>query len=365
MKRFLYISLVFFLCTLLCSCSKLNSYLKQSIIPESTVYIVGSQALPEFRDLDPKQLALTESDFAYQYAFEEDPANQFKMIEAAAKAPSTAVLVAELRSTVYASAMIECAEKAGLPLIFCGAKPADAIMERYENCWFVGFEPLLAAELQAKLVTDAFRAGELLEQSGDYKFSGLLLAGRSGIYSHDVSYRSTLKNGIELAGIRMVEAASPVFEENTELLLGAAGQLLLPQENIADEGTAVESPCLPPLAQTEIFMSADLTGSHAVLALLEQLAAAAADESLAGCATPPRRYYVCAYGIDETVAAAVSDGTFLGAVGKDSAASTAAVVTLCENLARKEAITRNNEYYFENGKYLMLDYLVLCADTEE
>lgn len=365
MKRFSYIPLVFFLCVLLCGCSKLNSYLKQSIIPESTVYIVGSQAQPEFRDLDPALLAITESDFTYQYVFEKDPAEQFRLIESAVKLPSTAVLVAELRSTVYAAAMIECAEKAGIPLIFCGAKPAAAIMERYDNCWYVGFEPLLAAELQAEFITDAFRSGQLLEQSGDYKFSGLFLGGRSGIHSHDVSYKSTVKKNIELAGIRMAEAAAPVYEDDTEHLIKTAGQILLPQENTAEDGTTAESPYLPPLAQTEIFMSADLAGSHAVLALLDQLAEAAADESLAGCATPPRRYYVCAYGIDETVAAAVSDGTFLGAVGKDSAASTTAVVTLCENLARKEAITRNNEYFFENGKYLMLDYLVLYADTEE
>lgn len=370
MKRSIYMVLLLAICIVMSGCSELYTALQSRITPETTIFVVGSQNIPEFRDLTPEMFDDAKSDYIYRYSFEADPKEQYQLIRNAAADPSTAVLVAELRSTVYASAMIECARSAGLPLILCGARPAEAIMERYDNCWYVGFDPLLAAELQAKFVTDAFRGGRLTDQNGDYKFTGLLAGSTDAFRAHAVSYGNTLLNNIRLAGVNLVEAVPAVRSMEEASLSATLEQLLLPQPHAAGEeavspgNSSASLPFLAPAAETELFLCADTKAAHAVLETVKTLDAAAADETLAPYATPQRQYRICTFGIDDAIEKAIREGLLLGAVGKDAEACTDAVMQICENLARKEAITRNNDFHFEYGKYLMLEYRVLAADAE-
>ncbi len=365
MKRYFCVFLALILSVTLCGCSKFYVYLEERIDPADTVVILTASTPSAFSDLDTTILDNHQSTLRYRRIASESAAVQYRTFEEAVKAPSTAAVVVELSSRVYAQAMVEAARERALPLVFCGRKPELSTMDLYENCWYVGFEPALASELQAKLVTDAYRADSLTDQSGDYKLNALTVTGiDSRPYLPD-GYADTLLNNIELAGIHAVQAADPIFAAGADELYAKLDALLLPQQTTIDgTDTAVSTAPEAPLTHTEIIFCGDTDAATAVLQLLSALEAAAADEELSALATPFRSYYVACYGINAAVETAVKDGLLLGAVGRDTAASTNAILTLCENLARKEAITKNNDYHFVDGKYLMLDYRVISAGTE-
>ena len=369
MKRFFCAVLALILSVSLCGCASLHAMLEAQLEPADTVVLFPSASLPEFSHIDEDLLKNANEELRYRSVPTDTPAAQYAAFAAAAAAPDTAVLVAELSSTVYAAAMIETAEEYDLPLIFCGKRPPLSAMEQYDNCWYVGFDPALAAELQAQIVTDAYRADTVTDQSGDFKLSALVTGIRRVLSLHTENYAEKLLHAVELAGAHTASAAEPVFAQDTEALYHKLDELLLPQkqqvipeQDPQETGSTFE--LLAPAAQTELIFCADTEASAAVLQLLTALQNAAKDESLSAAATPERRYFISCYGIDAAVEQAVADGIFLGAVGLDPTACTQAIRALCANLARKEAINKNNTYYFEDGKYLMLDYRVITAPTE-
>ncbi len=365
MKRYFCAFLALILSVTLCGCSKIYVYLEEKVNPADTVVILTASTPSDFSDLDTTILDNHQSSIRYRRIASQSAAAQYRAFEEAVNDPSAAALVVELSSRVYVQAMVEAAREQALPLIFCGRKPDLAAMDLYENCWYVGFEPALAAELQAKLITDAYRADTLTDQSGDYKLNALAVIGSGSRPYLPDSYANSLLDNIELAGIHVAQAADPVFAANADELYTKLDALLLPQQTIAgNTDTVVSAEPEAPLTHTEIILCGDTAATAAVLQLLSALEAAAADETLSALATPSRRYYVACYGINDAVEAVVADGILLGAVGRDTAASTNAILTLCENLARKEAITKYNDFHFEDGKYLMLDYRVISAETE-
>ena len=366
MKRFFCAIPAIFLTLTLCGCAAFHTALESQLEPADTVVILPSASLPEFSDIDDTLLTGAASEMHYAIYPTDIPAAQYSAFTAAAANNDTAVLVAELSSTVYAEAMIETAEAYDLPLIFCGKRPSLSVMERYDNCWYVGFDPALAAELQAKIIVDACRKEIAVDQNGDFKLSSLVTGTGRAMALHTGSYAEQLLSIVELAGIHTAAAAEPVQAADSTALYTKLDELLLPQQRpIAEEETPASAyELLPPVTDTEILFCADTQSSAAVLQVLAALQQAAEAEVFANVATPAHKYFVACYGIDDAVEQAVKDDIVLGAVGKDTAASTQAILALCENLAKKEAITKNNDYHFEDGKYLMLEYRVITAFTE-
>lgn len=372
MKRIFCAMLALIFSTMVCGCSSVYVYFEEHLESADTVVVLPSASLPEFSDIDETILSRTETDLIYKTVQTDTAAAQYRAFCNAAKEPSTAALVVELSSTVYAAAMADTASEYDLPLIFCGKRPTPAVMERYDNSWYVGFDPALAAELQAGIITTACREDIVTDQSGDYKLSALVTGTKGALAHHIPEYADMLLRIIELSGTHTVPAAAPVTASGSESVYALLDSLLLPQKlllaaEISDtdeESTEPVYEILAPAAHTELILCADLAASNAVLDLLDALQNAAEDPEFSAYATPARRYFVAAYGIDETVTQAVKDGRILGAVGKDPAACTQIILDLCENLARKEAITKNNDYHFDDGKYLMLDYRVITTGTE-
>ncbi len=372
MKRIFYAVLAFIFSIMICGCSSVYVYFDEYPETAGTVVVLPSASLPEFSDIDETALGNTETDLIYKIMQTDTAAAQYRAFCTAAKKSSTAALVVELSSTVFAAAMADTANEYDLPLIFCGKRPASAVMKRYDNSWYVGFDPALAAELQAGIITEAYRGDIVTDQSGDYKLSALVTGTKSAVAHHIPEYANTLLQIIELSGAHTVPAAEPITASDSESVYTLLDTLLLPQKQLlaaeisgtGEESTEPVYEILAPAAHTELILCADLAASNAVLDLLNSLQNAAEDPELSAYATPARRYFVAAYGIDETVTQAVKDGRILGAVGKDPAACTQVILDLCENLARKEAITKNNDYHFNDGKYLMLDYRVITTGTE-
>ncbi len=374
MKRYFCIAAAFILCLSLCGCAKLNTWLSKRLAPADTVVVFPAQLPEEFSDLDTGMLLAQQGDLQYTITPTRGASAQSAAVAAAAQEPSTAALVVELTSTRYVPALINAASTEDLPLILCGERPPLEMLQDYNNCWYVGFDPLLAAELQAKLITDAYRRDELPEQSGDYKYAELFVGSFAAMSAHADTYRSHAVKTIGLSGIRTVSAAAPVVASDSAALLDRLTGLLLPQEirlpakQTQEADNAATAPLFEttaPQTSAEIILCADTAATQAVVAVMDKLNVAANDETIAAFATPVRQYHIAGYGINDAVREMLTEGAILGTVARDTEASTLAVIELCETLARKEAFNKNNDYHFENGKYLMLDYLVFSADMEE
>lgn len=352
----------------LCGCARISETIEKKVDPADTVVVLTTEQPAELSGLDASYFGSVSSEYKYEVLTAKDSAEQYAQVQLAAADPHTAVLAVDLSDIGYCSAIADLAKSRDLPLLFCGAKPSDGVFQNYENCWYVGFDPLLAAEDQAAMVVQAFRDKKLADQDGDYKQSCLTVASYAGIQRMRSGYTSRLLNDLDLGGINAFEAAPGVFGTDENTLEEALKALLLPKTvqlelGSQSEGAAVYDETLPAQAACEIFLCADAASSHAVLKTLDSLSSAAADGSLAGYATPARTYTVVCFGEDEQILNAIADGRVLGTVTPDRAAASVALFDFCENLARHQSLTKNTEYHIGSDSILTLPYIVKTAQS--
>ena len=360
MKRFFRTILLICICLSLSGCTRLASvFLEELALPDCAV-ILPAAVSEEFSDLDPALLTDTD-ELHFSVVRTDDPKGQYKAFCDAVADDDTAVIVAELTTGGYARRMIEKAKSAGIPLVFCGAKPIESVMELYDNCWYVGFDASHVKELQAQLFVDAFHDKALNDQDGDYKLS-CLFAGTHLTEEEAVRWNDTVMRNMRLGGISCSNAASPVAA-GPDAVSDALEQLLLthkaalPTEAPEDGSDAApEEPLvlyteLPPQTATELFLCADVTASEAVLALLPRLSD---EETLVG-----RSYGIVCCGDSTAIRSAIREGAALGTVAKEKEQSTAAIQAVCRNLAGQQAVFKDTDYHFLDGKYLIFNYTII------
>ncbi len=377
MRRFFCGMLAVIMCILSCGCTDFQQALEQQLAVADTVVFVTAGLPAEFAGADAAVFTSAETPDApcrYRTMHTADTSAQLAALRSAAADPSTAVLVVELSGSAgYAKTVLDIAAAHELPLLLCGVRPADTVLDGYENCWYVGFETALAAELQAGILVQAFRDDRLIDQSGDYKQSGLVLRTMAGYEYQPAGYANSLLRDMELGGIHTAATAPPLFAADKTELYAALDTLLLPQvEETTVETQTKDGPVnetiqsiSPAALDTEFLICADVEASHATIRMVKALRAAAADESLAAYATPARSYALVCYGYSETIAAGLADGTVWGTVYRDTAAAARALLDLGTNLALGYSPTKDTNYHLEDGKYLMLDYTTLHATVKE
>ncbi len=376
MKRAALLFLLLCAALLCIGCAPLQQALEQQLNTANTVVIAAVQPQTEFSGLDTAALekAAENSTYTYQLLSAESESQQYEALCAAAAEPSTAVLVADLSSRAYAPLIVRLAQKYGLPLILCGVQPSAQTLAEYDNCWYVGFDPALAAEQQAGLLIQAFRNGLVTDQNGDYKQSCLCVGSLATLANQQSGYASKLLQALEIGGIHVAAAADMVTAADAETLAQRLDALLLPQtqaETIEEETadgeifTQLEEALAPAAAQTELFICGDVMATESVLQTVAALHAAASEEALAGLATPEQTYTVIGFGCSDAIDAALADGTLLGTVTQDTAAAAQAVYAICENLLRHESPTGDTDYHLNDNRSLMLNYQVLTADIKE
>lgn len=351
----------------LCGCQQLQQALAPQLQEAGTVEVVTLRQPAEFAVLQPERLKDREN---YHHQQAEDAAEQYILLEAAARQPDTAVLVAELDTAGYAPALIELAKENDLPLLLCGACPSEQALTSYENCWYIGFDPQLAAERQAEVLLEAHAAGLIQDQNGDFKQSALCVASFFGQQRQKDGYAARLLHQIELGGVHVEATAPTVYGADAAQLTAKLQELLLPGshswEQMVIEGSEEElrtySEQLAPDAQTELFFCLDTEATQAVLETVSALEAATGDPALADYATPARQYSAVGFGSNAAITAALQDGTLLGTVSYDTAAATDAVLALCENLLQGESPIHDTGLHLQDGHCLLLDYQVTCAD---
>ncbi len=376
MKRLFAGLLAIIFCLLSCGCTDFQQALEQQLAGADRVVFVAVQTPDDFAGAD---IAAFDSADApntscrYQIVHAKNIPEQLDMLRAAAAAPDTAVLVANLAGTGYAQAVVDIAAAHDLPLLLCGARPVQQVMDSYERCWYVGFDAALAAELQANILVEAFHGDRLNDQNGDYKQSGLILTTMAGYEHQPDSYATSIVRDMELGGIHTTTTVPPMFAANEAELYAALDALLLPQvEETAVETEVDGEPVIetvldisPAANQTEFFVCGDTAASNAAIQAVRALQAAAADKTLAEYATPARTYALVSYGYSEAIAAGLADGTVWGAVIQDTAAATQALRALAANLALGYSPTKDTNYHLEDSKCLMLDYQVMYTNTKE
>lgn len=367
MKKTILLCWALLLCFGLAGCAKWQAALQQQATPADTVVAVGLQQPAEFCVLDGALLTAAEH-CTWQLAKEEE--EQYQLLATAAQDPTTAVLVAELRSRGYAPRLIELAQSHGLPLVLCGARPSLRVLDDYDNCWYIGFDAALAVERQAQILVAAHQAGLLQDQDGDFKQTALCVVSLPGLERQTDAYADKLLQEIEVGGIHVAAAAQPVYGMDAETLRQRLQEQLLPWQEGFEEQLEIDGETVtetyyephPPRAATEIFLCGDVLAAEAALATVDILNTAPEDGELAAFATPARRYSLACFGTSEAIAAAMAEGTVLGTVCYDTQAAADALLALCGNLLRQESPTKDTDYHLQDGKYILLDYRVQLAD---
>ncbi|GEM_PF-3755273 len=368
---------------LLCGCSTLVSF-QERITREArgttTVSIILCQdSSPLAQNL---QQYLTDSEQAtYVYFTASDAADQYDIVCQQAKLEGTALIAVDLSATTYAGKMIAAAQEQDLPIIFLGVKPALGIMNRYDKCWYIGFDRNLAVEEQGTLLVSQYRNKQLNDLDGDFQLGTLAVQTNESFGFLPYSYGSDIVGKLTLGGVSAFRVAESIYGQDADTLQAKLEELLLPMlitnaaepepdpadtkdelPEDAQEETEQAEPVeywVAPQLQPEVLICGDAAASHAALAVRDEMAAAAANPELVDIANPNTDLYIICFGDTEEINTALREGRILGSVAEDWDALALALQAFCNNILAQQTPTLNTNYYLTQSKYLMLDYIVL------
>ncbi|MDH8677259.1 galactose/glucose ABC transporter substrate-binding protein MglB [Fusibacter bizertensis] len=132
-----------------------------------------------------------------------------------------------------ASAIIEKAKKADLPVIFFNKEPETSVLASYDKAWYVGTASAEAGVIQGELIANAWKANPEWDRNGDGVMSYVLLKGEPGHPDAEARTKYSVETIVE-AGIQVEE-----LELQTGMWDSVKGKELM-DAWIAKHGDAIE-----------------------------------------------------------------------------------------------------------------------------
>lgn len=113
------------------------------------------------------------------------------------------VICVNMVDRTSASVIIDKAKAANIPIVFFNREPVEEDLDRWNKLYYVGSEAEKAGEMQADIITKAYRENkQIIDKNGDGKIQYVMLEGEPG--HQDTAIRTEYciktmeKNGIEL-----------------------------------------------------------------------------------------------------------------------------------------------------------------------
>lgn len=132
-----------------------------------------------------------------------------------------------------ASAIIEKAKAAGLPLVFFNKEPNATDMASYDKVWYVGTTSAESGVMQGKIIVDSWKAHPEWDKNGDGVMQYVLLKGEPGHPDAEARTEFAVKT-VEEAGIKTEQ-----LELQTGMWDSAKGKELM-DAWLAKHGDAIE-----------------------------------------------------------------------------------------------------------------------------
>jgi len=132
-----------------------------------------------------------------------------------------------------ASAIIEKAKAADLPVIFFNKEPEASVLASYDKAWYVGTASAEAGVIQGEVVANAWKANPAYDRNGDGVMSYVLLKGEPGHPDAEARTKYVIET-VVAAGIQVEE-----LELQTGMWDSVKGKELM-DAWIAKHGDAIE-----------------------------------------------------------------------------------------------------------------------------
>lgn len=149
---------------LLCGCTALRRPAAAILGTEDTAGVWPGIAVP--------QLTEAASRAGFEIAADSGSAGD---IAALAQEYRLGAVIAQLDDAAQAQAYLDAAAPLGLPVFFCGERPADSVMAGYDKCWYIGGNPVKQGEQLGETLLAAWQDGRIADANGDRRVQVVLL----------------------------------------------------------------------------------------------------------------------------------------------------------------------------------------------
>lgn len=234
-----------------------------------------------------------------------------------------------------ASAIIEKAQAADLPVVFFNKEPDAADMASYDKAWYVGTTSSESGVMQGQLIVDSWKDNPDWDLNGDGKIQYVLLKGEPGHPDAEARTEFSIKT-IEEAGIEVEE-----LELQTGMWDSVKGTELM-DAWLAKHGDAIEY----------------------VIANNDAMALGAIN-SLQANGYFEGDKFMPVVGVDAIPDALtqIEGGTMVGSVLNDAANQGAATFELALNVASGKDVLEGTSWELDENKAVRVPYLIITLDN--
>ncbi|MFI3212430.1 MAG: galactose ABC transporter substrate-binding protein [Eubacteriales bacterium] len=244
------------------------------------------------------------------------------------------ILVVGLADISSAQTVVDKAKAAGIPILFYNQQPDEAVIQSYDQCWFVGSDArgggLMQGEIAAATILSDY---EKYDKSGDGVIQYVMI--RSDLSHPEANGRT--EAAVTRTNELLTEAGYPAIEQ-------------LGTDYLADDwSTNKGKDCMDtfltanPISETEgvelVFANNDSIAIGAIQALQTVGWNTSADKAIP------------VLGVDSTDEAKtyIDGGTMLGSAGQDPALIATYVTTIANNVATGLEPLEGTDWAFEDG----------------
>lgn len=346
MKKRLFLMVLCF-AVLFCSCASPGQLLRSwnNELPPSAgiIYLKDETAL-----ISEPVFSMAAGDMTLQFSAASSAENQQALLTAYAQNDNITALCCQLSSDSDAAALTKIAASYDKPLILWGQEPSFAVLDSYDQCWYVGSREREAGELMGKIAVDALQAGRFIDGNQNKLVEYILFTGSADTALATDRGEAAL-SVMENAGYfsMRVEAAACATD------VQSAYETTL---SLLDAGTYVE-----------LFICPHAEDAEGVVRALEERGALwvetpeLPDEAGGASPQPLVRYGIVCTEKNEAVAALIARRTILGCSYFDASAAADTILTLARNASLRTNPSDGLSYIMEEHRRIYIPYLTEIA----
>ncbi|HHT20742.1 MAG TPA: galactose/glucose ABC transporter substrate-binding protein MglB [Tissierellia bacterium] len=245
------------------------------------------------------------------------------------------VLAINLVDPQAASAIIEKAKVADLPVVFYNKEPDQSAMDSYDKAWYVGTRSAESGEIQGQMILDAWNANPDWDKNGDGVMQYVLLKGEPGHPDAEARTKYAVETVVN-GGVQVEE-----LELQTGMWDTAKGKDLM-DTWISKHGDAIEMV----IANNDAMALGALTSLEAAGYMVEGK-------------------FVPIVGVDAIpdALAKIEEGKLVGSVLNDAGNQGKAVIDLANNLANGKDVLEGLDWTLDEAKAVRVPYKAITLDN--
>ena len=290
-------------------------------------------------------------DIPLQFSTASDKEEELALLEKHAQDALVTALCCQLSRDSDAAAMVEVARNYDQPLIFFGCEPSSAVLDSYDQCWYVGSREREAGELMGQIAVHALDTARFTDVNQNKLIEYVLFT------SPQDGSEAALRGEAALSVLENAGYFSALVDTPA-----CAGDALAAYEttlSLLDGGM-----------HTELFLCPNAKEAEGVLRALEErdvlfTVATPSEEQAEDAAAPAPllQYGVVCIGKTDAVQSLVSRGALLGYISFDESSAAKTILTLARNASLRTNPSDGLDYILEEHRRVYIPYLTETSNS--